>query len=494
MKKVNRFRRKIWWFVSACFLCVMVLALFIMPCWAEKEASSAAKTDVGTTTTKQGDDGSRDGTKTNEAPGEEKGDRKGEEKTESSAETTVHPAEPVSPALNVLAAGTDMSVATLTGNDYYFSRDIFARALNLSSVKSITVASLPGTTDGELLMGSDRVEVGQEIAGSHLQLLSFVAADSDVSQASFRFYPNGAGYAVTCHVYVLDKVNYSPTVSVAGEGALTVSTHRDFVGYGKLSAYDPEGDPLTYEVVRAPAHGLVLMTDSALGEYVYLPRTGYTGTDSFCYVARDRYGNYSASAQVSVRVDAPSVTVEYADMKGRPEYNAALTMTECGLMKGTELNQKTYFYPDQTVSRAEFLTMAMRAVGVEKVPSVTDTGFADDSEIAADDKGFVAAAYSMGYIKGSTNEKGELCFLPDQTITRAEAAVILRRMVDAKTPALSPAFADASDIPAWASEAVTTLSSMGILTTSGGAVSPNSQVTRAGAAVMLSALRRQSKK
>ena len=181
-------------------------------------------------------------------------------------------------------------------------------------------------------------------------------------------------------------------------------------------------------------------------------------------------------------------------MKGRPEYNAALTMTECGLMKGTELNQKTYFYPDQTVSRVEFLTMAMRAVGVEKVPSVTDTGFADDSEIAADDKGFVAAAYSMGYIKGSTNEKGELCFLPDQTITRAEAAVILRRMVDAKTPALSSAFADASDIPAWASEAVTTLSSMGILTTSGGAVSPNSQVTRAGAAVMLSALRRQSKK
>ena len=130
----------------------------------------------------------------------------------------------------------------------------------------------------------------------------------------------------------------------------------------------------------------------------------------------------------------------------------------------------------------------MQAIGVGSVPVVSDTGFVDDADIAADAKGYVAAAYSLGYIKGSTNEQGDLCFLPNETITRAEAAVILRRMVDAEGSQLTPAFADSSDIPAWASEAISTLSSMGIMTSTGGAISPNEQVTRGQTAMMLAAL------
>ena len=47
-----------------------------------------------------------------------------------------------------------MAVATLCGNEYYFSRDVFARALNMnaSALQSVTVTSLPGVEDGELMM------------------------------------------------------------------------------------------------------------------------------------------------------------------------------------------------------------------------------------------------------------------------------------------------------------------------------------------------------
>jgi hypothetical protein len=271
---------------------------------------------------------------------------------------------------------------------------------------------------------------------------------------------------------------------------LSVSTHRDFAGYGTLTAYDPEGDELTFEIVSAPKHGVVIMTDATCGEYVYLPRLGFKGGDSFRYVARDKYGNYSAAAEVQVQVSEPSVSVDYADMMGRREYNAALTMTESGIMQGSVQNDKTYFYPEQTVSRLDFLVMAMRAVGVGSVPTISDTGFFDDADIEADAKGYVAAAYSLGYIKGSTNEEGELCFLPNETITRAEAAVILRRMVDAKDAQFTPVFADSSDIPTWAGEAISTLSSMGVMTPTGGAISPNEQVTRGQTAMMLAALKR----
>jgi hypothetical protein len=78
--------------------------------------------------------------------------------------------------------------------------------------------------------------------------------------------------------------------------------------------------------------------------------------------------------------------------------------------------------------------------------------------------------------------------LPDATVTRAEAAVILRRMVDAEDAERMPAFADASDIPAWASEAISTLSSLGVIEASGGHISPNTELTRGETAMMLAAL------
>ena len=205
----------------------------------------------------------------------------------------------ISPALSVLAAQNDMAVATLCGNDYYFSEDVFARSLNLATVDAIVVLSLPEVTEGELLLGAERVSAGQRIAAKELSRLCFVAVDDAARQAAFTFSPAGGGYEMPCSIHVLPQVNYSPTVSLTTEAALAVSTYRDFVGYGTLSAYDPEGDALLFEVVKSPKDGVVVMTDRACGEYVYLPREGFVGEDSFCYVARDEYGNYSAMAQVS---------------------------------------------------------------------------------------------------------------------------------------------------------------------------------------------------
>ncbi len=402
------------------------------------------------------------------------------------AETTA-----LSPALHILAARTDMAVATLCGNEYYFSKDVFARCMNMDvgSLQYVTIRSLPDVTEGELLMGSMRVSEGQVISAANLQMLSYVPQEDHPSSASFTFCVNGTPYDVLCNVFVLQEINYSPTLSIAGEQALSVSTHRDFAGYGTLAAYDPEGDPLTFEIVKAPAHGLVIMTDAECGEYVYLPRLGYKGSDSFRYVVRDMYGNYSASAEVKVQVKEPAIAVDFVDMEGRKEYNAALTMAEAGIMQGSVLDDKTYFYPEETVSRLDFLMMAMKAIGVTSVPSVSDTGFSDDDAIPSDAKGYVAAAYSLGYIKGSDNGEGELCFLPDETITRAQAAVILRRMVDVEDAQLTPAFADSSDIPAWAGEAISTLASMGVMIPTKGAISPNEVVTRGQTAMMLAALK-----
>jgi hypothetical protein len=99
-------------------------------------------------------------------------------------------------------------------------------------------------------------------------------------------------------------------------------------------------------------------------------------------------------------------------------------------------------------------------------------------------KSYVAAAYDLGYIKGSEVD-GRLCFDPNREITRAEAAVMLATMLDAATPTITPVFSDSSDIPTWAQASVNSLSYMGILESNGGNISPTASVTRGDAAEIL---------
>ncbi|MBO5682696.1 MAG: S-layer homology domain-containing protein, partial [Clostridia bacterium] len=94
-------------------------------------------------------------------------------------------------------------------------------------------------------------------------------------------------------------------------------------------------------------------------------------------------------------------------------------------------------------------------------------------------------AYQLGYIKG-TYVDGKLCYLPNEAITRAEAAVIVANIIDAKAPAVTPVFADSSDIPVFARGAVASLSFMGVLSDDGGSIMASADLTRGDAAEILS--------
>ena len=176
----------------------------------------------------------------------------------------------------------------------------------------------------------------------------------------------------------------------------------------------------------------------------------------------------------------------YCDMEDHRDHHAALTMTEKGIMNGTTIGDSTYFMPDKAVSRVDFVVMLMHTIGVDDVANVVSTGFDDDSEIPASMKGYISAAYELNYINGSYVD-GKLCFLPNESITRAEAAVIVSRMIEAATPVIAPSFADSEDIPAWAQSSVFSLSSLGILDTENGAVRAQETITRADTARMLAA-------
>jgi Big-like domain-containing protein/tectonin-like protein len=63
-----------------------------------------------------------------------------------------------------------------------------------------------------------------------------------------------------------------------------------------LTGQDPENSPLTFNIVSQPLHAQQPLTVSPQNTVVYTPASGFTGSDTFTYVARDNQGATSTTA------------------------------------------------------------------------------------------------------------------------------------------------------------------------------------------------------
>ena len=393
----------------------------------------------------------------------------------------------VSYGLRVMAAKEELVFAGLCGNELSFTADDIRRGMNLSELNYITVQKLPSPGEGTLFVGSVGAAEGQVISAGSLSLLSFAPADDkSPSEATMEISVNGSDYAVTCRLCILDRLNYTPTVALAPRISLNIETYKGIPTAGTVSAYDPEGDEITYEIARYASHGRVTLTDRHTGAYVYTPDSGFTGRDSFDYVVRDRYGNYSTSATVSITVTARPDSVAYADIDGEDHAAAILAISARGLMNGTRVGGETYFKPDKAISRVEFLVTALQAAGVtpEQVAAAPALTFADTESIPASMRPYVSYAVDKHYIGGKTVD-GKVYFRPEDSITRAEAAVILSNIIGYAVEDTVTAFADEASLPAWSEEALTSLRALGILTVPDGHAHPALTMTRSDTAAWL---------
>ncbi|KNY08164.1 hypothetical protein AKG08_22030 [Achromobacter piechaudii] len=85
-------------------------------------------------------------------------------------------------------------------------------------------------------------------------------------------------------------------------GNYATSTTEDTAVTGQVLATDGDGDPLTYGVGTAPAHGTVTV-NATTGAYTYTPTADYYGSDSFIISIDDGTGHVTSST-VSVTVSA----------------------------------------------------------------------------------------------------------------------------------------------------------------------------------------------
>ena len=363
----------------------------------------------------------------------------------------------------VIASDVCIIKTALTGQKICFTDGDFKSALVLSNFDSITITEIPSSTDGTLLLNGRRVGEGRVIKRRNLGSLVFIPASDSVTKCSFKFTVDGyaGGAEIECILKFIDKVNYAPKATGDTASASTVQTQQSISVWGTLGGSDPEGDKLEYIIVTYPKNGSLSLTGAESGKYKYTPSAGYVGNDKFTYVVRDEYGNYSKPATVTVKVSERMCETVYRDMEDREEYNAAVTMTAMGIMGGSMLGDDVYFNPDKSVTRAEFVAMAMKCLGIRADSTLSVTYFDDDGDIPASLKGYIATAQRTGLVVGDF-KNGSLLFSPNEEITKYEAAKILSVMLGADSKGEESVFATDTSIPVWARAGVSAMCSLGI--------------------------------
>ncbi|MBO8165317.1 MAG: phosphodiester glycosidase family protein [Brevibacillus sp.] len=180
------------------------------------------------------------------------------------------------------------------------------------------------------------------------------------------------------------------------------------------------------------------------------------------------YGTY-----IPYYLDIPA-DLPFMDIVHHPARAEITAMYNKGYVKGLTADA---FGPEAALTRAQFVTLLARVYGW-KLPEKPNPGFKD--AIPAYAQGAVQAAVAKGLVMGYPDKT----FRPDQPVTRAEAAVILDRLLGQK-PSQTPALADSQHWPQWASASIRNVVGLGLMDPLHDRFEPGKPTTRAVCVVAL---------
>jgi len=185
---------------------------------------------------------------------------------------------------------------------------------------------------------------------------------------------------------------------------------------------------------------------------------------------------------VAVQPTDPATNVSLNDIDGHWAEAFIKDAVGDGIVTGYDDGS---FKPDSAVTRAEFVTMLVRALKLDG--DRNELGFADQEAIGAWARPAVAYAVQAGMVKGY--EDGT--FRPDALLTRAEMAVMLANALKLSVEASeagndAAGFTDDDAIPNWAKPAAGALKKLGLVEGKGdNAFDPDTTTTRAEAITVL---------
>ena len=353
---------------------------------------------------------------------------------------------------------------------YCFSPADFSAEEQLAG---ICITSLPEAEAGTVMLGQRVLRPGDILTAEQVSRMTFHPlrreTDLQTQLLYLPIYQDRVDTVAAMSIAVIGKTDQAP---VAEDSAM--ETYKNLPNEALLKVKDPEGQKLTFTVIRQPRRGQVVIRED--GSFHYTPNKNKVGVDSFVYTAADPAGNVSREATVTITVTKPTDAAQYTDTAGKSCRFAAEWMKNTGIFVSEAISGNRCFQPDKDVSRGEFLSMLVSVLELEPDTEVSASGIGEEAPQWL--KPYLAAAMRSGLLAG----------LPDvqtmdvnEPVTGAEAAVMLQNALDlSRVSDAEAALSTGEDLlPQWAAE------SMGILREHGILLDGESSLTRGDAAQIM---------
>ncbi len=300
---------------------------------------------------------------------------------------------------------------------YCFTAEDFAGE---EPLVGICITEIPNAETGAVLLGQRVLQPGDILTADQLAQMTFAPvrteSDADATLTYLPIYENRVEQSATMTIGIRGKEDKAPVAE-----DFTVETYKNLPNEGTLKATDPEGQLLTYSVIRQPKRGSVEIKDD--GTFVYTPKKNKVGVDSFTYTATDPAGKVSREATVTVQILKPTDAAQYTDTAGMDCRFEAEWLRNTGLFVGEQMGKSQYFQPEKTVSQGQFLAMVMQML---EIPAPEQIAYPEMAESAPQWlKPYLAAALRSGLVADLPET-----FDGNGPITGAEAAVILQNALD----------------------------------------------------------------
>ena len=365
-------------------------------------------------------------------------------------------------ALVCLLGSTGAAMAAEVDCDgvYCFTAGDFSGEEALSG---ICITELPDADTGTVLLGTRVLREGDILTADQLAQMTFAPlrteTDQDAVVTYLPIYENRVETTASMTIAIRGKEDKAPVAE-----DLAAETYKNLPTDGTLKVNDPEGQAVTYTVMRQPRRGEVSI--NADGTFTYTPKKNKVGTDSFTFTATDPAGNVSREATVTIQILKPSDGERYTDTTGHSCRFAAEWLRQTGIFEAENIGGESCFYPEKTVSQGEFLAMVIKTLNI---PTQDDIMESVPTDTPAWLKPYLAAAIRSGL---TANLSGE--FQPEAPMSAEDAAVMLQNALDLTVSAEAE-----SEEATWAVSAMTAMADHGIRLTAG------QNLTRADAAQVL---------
>lgn len=347
-------------------------------------------------------------------------------------------------------AGTVSALEVDSDSVYCFSAEDFSPE---EAISGICITDLP-EGKGSVLLGTRVLRAGDILTADQVSQMTFAPTRTEVDQSVqvgyLPIFPDHVAENVTMTIGIRGKEDLPP---VAEDSA--VETYKNIPVSDHLKVTDPEGQPMTYTVTRAPKRGNVNIRED--GGFTYTPKKNKVGVDSFTFTATDPAGKTSREAVITITILKPTDAAQYTDTLGKDCQFAAEWMKNTGIFIGETLSDNTCFSPEKQVTRGEFVTMLVKALDIPTDADLTYTGYTD--EIPKWLQPYLAAAMRSGLTAGLPEQE---VFGANEVISGGEASVMLCNALnlDGAAEALGQEEEDAA--PVWARDALAALAKQGI--------------------------------